>query len=194
MKNFRYYFGANIFDPLLQIKQFSEGYVVLQIGTVKHKYKDGKKDTIRFEYQDFVKLAEHGFGAMLTKHGAKPSDVERLDFMQGGDHAQNSGIKARTGVFRICIRLAATMKNGDLHHYDIRGAATVYCKKDTSEVLRKTILDMWTADLKILNESKVSIMFVNNFLRRAVSLFLNTFHQTPAPSCTRLLYHPTVAR
>ena len=163
MKHLRYYFGDDVFDAFTQTKQFSKGFVVPQIGTVKHQYKDGKKDTITHEYQSFVKLAENGFGAILTTHEAKPSHLVRLDFAQGGDHAQNSGIKAHTGVFCVCIRLIATLKNGDLLHYDIRGAATVHCKKDTSQVLRKTILKKWTADLKTLNESKVSVIFYQRF-------------------------------
>ena len=82
-------------------------------------------------------------------------DVKRVCVVLGGDHG--------VGAFRLTIHILVRLNSGKVLKDEI-GTSTVFCKKDTSEVLKKTILDQLIADLKKINESKLVMTKDGDFI------------------------------
>lgn len=78
----------------------------------------------------------------------KPEDVKDIDFILGGDHGKEA--------FRLCFRVVLTPVKGDMIYRDYGGAGTAL-GKDTSDVLKQSILPWLSKDLQAINDSKMLI-------------------------------------
>ena len=134
------------------LKDLSKDIVQPQTGTYEHEYTDDndnlKKETVEWEYQSICEVYKHIIVAIMAENSVNPEDVEKLFLILGGDH----GI----GAFRMPFRTVLLLKDGRHLKKDI-GIATIICKKDTGEVILNTIMDVLTADLKLINNSSVVI-------------------------------------
>jgi hypothetical protein len=72
--------------------------------------------------------------------------VRRVALVLGGDHGK--------GAFRLVIRVLILLEDEQVLYKDL-GVATILCKKDSAEIFKNTIYDWLTADLTLLNDSKV---------------------------------------
>ena len=108
---------------------------------------------------------------LLAERNKNASEVTRVDFVIGGDH----GI----GAFRLCIRVIIKLISGELIHKTVQ-VAKVVCKKDSADILEKTILPLLTNHLKQINDSKLVIMNATNELsgEKSGEIICNMFPKT----------------
>jgi hypothetical protein len=130
------------------MKQFSRGYVVLKTKKFKHQYPDGKFEWVTCEYQPVDELFVNVTSEILTEHGAKPSEVEKLYFTLGGDHGKEA--------FRLCFQAIVLLKSGKLLYQDYGGAGLVK-GKDDRDILDATLMPWLMEDLRRLNSKRVLI-------------------------------------
>lgn len=154
-KHFRKVTGCKVNSVPIQkaLKELSKDVVQPQTGKYEHQYKDEdgnlKKETVEWEYQSIAEVYKRIIVALMTEHDVNPEDVERLFIIFGGNH----------GVGALCMPFRTVLVLNDGRHLkkDISIVATINCKKDTGEVIMKTIMDMLTADLKLINDSSVAL-------------------------------------
>ena len=88
-------------------------------------------------------------GELFIEKNVQPHMVEWENFVVSGDHGQ--------GAFRVAFRCIVKVFGSKELLYKTASVSDVYCRKDTGEFLKNTILDWMTEDLKIINDSKVVI-------------------------------------
>jgi hypothetical protein len=149
LKHLRASLGSKVSVAFLEIKKFTEGYTEPKTKKFEHQYPDGSIETITCEYINVAQEYAHVVGEMLNRMKTTPADVLSLDMLLGGDHGKEA--------FRFCFRVVVTLVDGTVEYADAPGTATVFGRKDTREVLEKTILDWLTADLQNIDGSKLLI-------------------------------------
>ena len=139
--------GAKVSVPFLHIKQFSEGYVQPRTKKFKHVYPDKSFEWVKVEYQPIDEVYPIVVRELMTEKNLTPEQVAHLEFVLGGDHGKEA--------FRLCFRVIITTDDGTLHYKDYGGAATIFSKKDSPDILEAAIMDWLTEDLRSIHESKV---------------------------------------
>ena len=108
--------------------------------------------------------------------------VERLSFVFGGDHEK--------GAFWLCFCVIIKVYGIKDLFYKTASVADVFCKKDSGDILEKTILPMLTKDLKKISESKVTIQYESGNAGKIVcGLITKT---SPNPNRARTVDHVTM--
>lgn len=78
--------------------------------------------------------------------------VKKVAIAPGGG---NHGIEAFRLNLKVLIVVIESNGNIEVIKDDIDGISTVFCKKDSSEVIQKTIYDQLTADLRVIHDSSL---------------------------------------
>lgn len=76
--------------------------------------------------------------------------IEKIALSLGGDHG--------TGAFRLNLKVLIAVRVGEeieVIRDDIGDVSSVYCKKDTSTVIKNTVLELLKEDLAEFNNSKL---------------------------------------
>ena len=126
------------------------GFTKERTGCIEYNHgpKSKKKpETIKFEYQSVSDEFLLRVGEVLTENKIKPQQVERIGFVIGADHGKDA--------FRVCFRCTVKLFGSDKLIYKTASVGSVYCNKDTSDIVEKTILNWLTEDMKKIHESKM---------------------------------------
>ena len=171
MKHLHSHFGNKAFAPRSKVRMLCDGHTEVYADSIEHAYVKGeKKVKIEFSYKDIVKELEKQIESELVRNDISLSKykLKRADFIHGADHGQGA-LQAGTKTVLVfeprdkpvtCIPTPKSKPTPSEFAISFEvGIAEVICKKDTSEVIRKTICDHLTKHFKTIASNPLTIGF-----------------------------------
>jgi hypothetical protein len=141
----------------------------VKVGSIPYSYEEGEKaETVEFSYKDIAKELEVMIASKLKAAGIKLSDIniKRIDFIAGADHGAGAFVAGCKIVIVYESRDQPTIsiptpKSGSVPHeqsivFDV-SLAEVICRKDTSDLIQKTIGKELTAGFKTIAQKQLTI-------------------------------------
>ena len=148
LQHLRVGLNAKISVPYSQVESLHAGlFTVLSLGLIQYQHKGGKYESIDYEYKSIVEEFELAVSELMSVNSVSTYDVEKIDFVIGGDH----GIGAFHLIFRVIIKVRG---RNDLIYINV-ACRKIICKKDTADILECTIMLQLTGDLQTLLKSSV---------------------------------------
>lgn len=139
--------------------KFASDMVIPETGEYEHETTNDKgtnvTESVTYDYQSAVEVFKYVTAQLLMENNACATRVKRICVGFGGDHGK--------GAFRLTMRVLIRLNSGEVLKDDI-GTSTVFCKTDSVDVLRHTILERLTAELKHINESVVVLNSDGDFV------------------------------
>ncbi len=133
LRHLRFSLGGKITVPCSRIKDLHIGVTTPQIGSTEWQDPDsGRVEMIQCEYKSMIDEYKFGLTKLLTSHSVWADDVDDIDFVIGGDHGK-----------------------GKEPLYCKTTCAKVFYKKDSAEILDRTIMPWLTRDTKNIHNSSI---------------------------------------
>jgi hypothetical protein len=150
LKHVRHGTGCKISVSAKHLKKFAENMIQPKTGRYVYNYTDSsgnnKREIVQYDYQSVSDMFIHVVSQLLIENNVHMSKVRRVGIVIGGDHGK--------GAFRLVIRVLILLEEEQVLYKDV-GVATIFCSKDSAEIVKNTIYHWLTDDLKLLNESQV---------------------------------------
>lgn len=128
--------------------KFASDMVIPETGKYRYDTINDKgtpiTEVVTYDYQSLVDVFKYVTAQLLMEKDGSAKRVKKVCIVLGGDH----GI----GAFRLTVRILIELDDGEVLKDEI-GISTVFCKKDSSDVLKNTILERLTADMRLITES-----------------------------------------
>jgi hypothetical protein len=154
LKYIRYATGCKVTSVTVKNMEaeFAKDMVVPETGTYRYTSTNDKGTTtteiIEYDYQSITEVYQYIVAQKLMELDVDLNSIERIVISLGGDH----GI----GAFRLNLTILIVVRVGDgieVIRDDI-GVSTIHCKKDTSDIIKNTILGLLKEDLATFNNSR----------------------------------------
>jgi hypothetical protein len=143
-QHLRHRLGKGICPARKHLRMMCEGHSEIITGSVKHVYdpKSGEEENIQFSYKDppteFLKQLQR----KIDSHKVDINKVKSLTCVFGGDHGQ--------GAFQFGAKVEMHFTDTAKSIPFIISLAEVVCRKDTGELLEKTIIKPLAKGMKTI--------------------------------------------
>jgi hypothetical protein len=184
LKHLRQQFGPKTFATTKKVRMLCDGHTEVKTGKAKHAYEEGEREeTLEYSYKSLKDELERQIAAKIQQLGL-PLDsiiIKRVDIILGGDHGDGAfqfGVKvvivvrkplsSRAPVVTSAPPISIpTPKSGKASlivdgmieesiAFDI-AIAEVICRKDNTEVLKKTIEPHIREGIEAITAKKLTI-------------------------------------
>ena len=153
-KFLRSHFGDHALAPLYTLDMLCEGSTEITGKKISHAYEEGGiEQIVEWTEKNIARELEAQLSRQLKFEKVPPQTVERLDVVVGGDHGIGAFI---AGAKVIVVHKKPEGKHEECFSFEI-SVAEVICRKDTGDLLAKTIKDTLTKGLREMAESNLTI-------------------------------------
>ena len=177
LKHLRYHFGSKSFAPLHETKMYGEGYTEVKTGVIEYKTDETKiMEKIPWSVKDAAAEVASQLCCQLNSKAISLDQIERLDFVVGGDHGK--------GVFIFCGNIVVVLRSGERIKIEVV-LAEILCRKDTADLIKNTILDDLKAGLETLYEGFIYVIRNNSDSQDIIISKTSMTEPTATPVRTR---------
>ena len=127
LRHFFSYFGLRLVATEKELRELGEGYLVPLTGSIETE----QKEKISYWYKLVDEHFNHEIGDLIGNDLSFPQNLSKVDIVVGGDHGK--------GRFRLVLMIFLRSKNGITRSRRFV-IGEIKCKKDYSEILRKTFI------------------------------------------------------
>jgi len=146
--------GKNFLPSRSKMRMMCEGHTKIFTDTVEHAYEEGEEEeTIDFNWKDLSLEVSTKLAAVLSSENISPRDVKRIVAILGGDH----GGDAFTFGTKLCVHFHGAREP----IYCEVTVCEVICRKDSAELLEKTLVEKMTPYIKKINDEQLWIYRVD---------------------------------
>jgi hypothetical protein len=135
------------FAPEDKIRKLGGAHVKITTDVIHYEKTTGEvKECIKFWYKDPSEEFINSVETIVNGKRIDPKEIEWINHCAGGDHAD---VK-----FRFLAKTIVKTKDGQ-YHVDIYSLADVGCKKDTGDILFKTVLNPMIEGMNTVGKGKL---------------------------------------